>query len=328
MALPLGQFVAERRPVWERLAALVTRFEQGKLHAAEVEALDQLYRRCAADLARARTAYPGSDATLFLNGLVSRAYATVYGERGGRWALIQRFYREDFPGAFYRWRAFFAASWALLGLGAWLGVAVALFHPEAAPALVPIEVRLSIAAGHMWTDSLLEVMPPALLSTRILTNNIGVAFSTFLGGLPFGVGTVLVLIVNGLNLGVISALCVQRGMTADFLSFVLAHGLVELSVVALAGQAGLLMASALWAPGERSRADALAERGREGVRIVLGGTPILGFIGLVEGFISPNPLFPGPLKAALGLLLVGSLYGYLWQYGRRAQRLKLSGAPS
>jgi uncharacterized membrane protein SpoIIM required for sporulation len=209
-------------------------------------------------------------------------------------------------------------------------VAVALFHPEAAPALVPVHVRLAIADGHMWTDSLLEVAPPALLSTQILTNNIGVAFLTFVGGLPFGAGTFLELMLNGLNLGVVSALCLQRGMTYDFLSFVLAHGLVELSVVALAGQAGLVLASALWAPGERSRVDALAYRGREGVRILLGGTPVLGFIGLVEGFVSPNPLFPGPLKAALGLLLVGSLYGYLWQYGRRAeaQRARLSGGPS
>ena len=107
-------------------------------------------------------------------------------------------------------------------------------------------------------------------------------------------------------------------MTADFLSFVCAHGLVELSIVAMAGQAGLVLASGLVAPGARTRADALRSRGRAGVQILLGGAPILAGIGFVEGFISPGDLFPGPVRAAIGIGLATVLYTFLFRFGKRA----------
>ena len=318
MAQSLPQFVAERRPTWDALADLLRRFGSGSLAATEVDELDRLYRRCAADLAHARVQYPGTEASLFLNQLVARAYAQVYGERPARWAAVKRFYFESFPAAFYAERRFFYAAWSLLILGGWLGAAGALFHPELANALVPPELRQHISEGRMWTDSILEVMPPALLSAKVLTNNLGVAFTTFVGGLLGGLGTVLALVINGLELGSVTALCLQRGMAPDFLSFVCAHGLVELSMVCLAGQAGLVLASALIAPGRLSRGEALRARGRIGVQILLGGAPLLAAIGFVEGFISPGDLFPGPVRAAVGLSLATILYAYLYSFGRKA----------
>lgn len=322
MAQPLAEFVSERRPTWDALGQLLTRFGRSALGASEVDELDRLYRRCAADLARARSQYPGTEATAFLNQLVARAYAQVYGARPSRWAAVRRFYASDFPRAFYAERKLFYAAWLLLLGGAWLGATAALFHPELAQALVPLELRAHIAEGRMWTDSILEVMPPALLSAKVLTNNLGVAFTAFIGGLLAGLGTALVLFVNGLELGAVSALCIQRGMAPDFLSFVLAHGLVELSMIALAGQAGLVLASGIVAPGRLTRAEALRVRGRVGVQILLGSAPILAGIGFVEGFISPGDLFPGPVRAAIGLALAALVYGYLYAFGRRP----LSGA--
>lgn len=321
MAAELTRFVAERRATWDALAALLTRARRGALSADEVDQLDLLYRRCAADLARARAQYPGTEVSLFLNQLVTRAYGQVYGAAPSRWAALRNFYARAFPAAFWRERRLFVAAWAVMLGSAWLGALGALWHPELAEALVPLPLREHIAAGQMWTDSILQVMPPALLSAKVLTNNLGVAFSTFIGGLLGGLGTALSLMVNGLELGAVSALCLRRGMAPDFLSFVCAHGLVELSIVALAGQAGFVLASGLIAPGRKSRAEALRERGRAGVRIVLGGAPILAAIGLVEGFISPGDLFPGLVRAAVGLTLATLLYAYLIRFGRRAEAL-------
>jgi uncharacterized membrane protein SpoIIM required for sporulation len=323
MAPPLARFVAERKPRWAELSALIDRLARGHLSLEEVESLDRHYRRASADLAFARVHYANTEAFVYLNGLVTRAYGSVYATRPSRWGALKRFYASEFPAAFYQERRFFAAAWALLLTGAWLGVAVALYHPEAIPALVPLGLREHIAEGRMWTDSLLEVVPPALLSAQILTNNIGVAFTTFIGGLPLGLGTLVTLLVNGLNLGAVTALCIRRGMGADFFSFVLAHGLVELTAVALAGQAGLVMASGWIAPGQYSRVDALRERGGVGVRIVLGAAPLLFGIGMVEGFVSPGDLFPGAVRAGLGVTLAGLLYGYLFRYGRAATRTNL-----
>lgn len=319
MARALPEFVAERREAWSALAALLDGLQRQRLTPAEVEQLDALYRRASADLAHARVHYPATEALQFLNQLVGRAYAQVHGARPSRLQALARFYRVEFPQAFYAERRSFHGACGLLVVGAWLGAAGALFHPELARALVPAELRAHISARQMWTDSILEVMPPALLSARILTNNLGVSFLAFAGGLLAGLGTALLLLVNGLELGAIAALCVQGGMAADFFSFVCAHGLVELTAIAIAGQAGLVLGSALTAPGRLSRAQALRERGRTGVRLVVGAAPLLVAMGLVEGFISPGDHFPGALRAALGLGLAAVLYGYLYRFGAAAR---------
>jgi uncharacterized membrane protein SpoIIM required for sporulation len=315
MALALQQFVAERKGGWEQLRSLLARMERG-LTPEEVESLDALYRRAASDLAHARVHYPATEALSYLNQLVSRAHAQLRTTRTGRIAALARFYRDGFPRAFHAERRFFRAAWGLLLLGAWLGAVGSYFHPAVAEALVPAELRAHIAARQMWTDSILEAMPPALLSARIFTNNLGVIFIAFAGGLLAGVGTALVLLLNGLELGAVVALCVQRGMSTELFSFIAAHGLVELTAIAIAGQAGLLLGSALTAPGRLSRGEALRQRGKTGVQLVLGAAPMLVGIGLVEGFISPGDHFSGLIRGALGLALGALLYGYLYRFGR------------
>ena len=317
MAEPLPAFVSSRRARWGALASLLAQLERGALSPDQVAALDPLYRAAAADLARAKAQYPGAEVTGFLNQLVAGAFRQLYGERPARWHALKRFYAVSFPTAFYAERRYFYAAWVVLLAAGWLGAAAALAHPELAQALVPAPLRAHIAEGHLWTDSILEVVPPALLSAKVLTNNLGVAFATFVGGLLAGLGTLLSLGVNGLELGAVTALCLRRGMAPDLLSFVCAHGLVELTVVAMAGQAGGVLASAIIAPGRLTRAAALRVRGRVGVRIVLGSAPMLAGIGLVEGFISPGAMFPAPVRAAVGIGLAALLYAYLFRFGRR-----------
>ena len=318
MPAPLPQFVAERRATWTGLSNLLDTLRQRPLAAEEVEQLDRLYRHSSADLARARLWYPGSEATQVLNALVARAYGSLYAQRPARWQAIRRFYLETFPQSFYRERWGFYAAWGILLAGGWIGSALTIAHPELVPALVPLEVREHLAEQRLWTDSILQVMPPALLSARILTNNLGVAFSTFVGGLFAGVGTVLSLLFNGISLGAIISLAAQHHVGGALVGFILAHGLLELSSLALAGQAGLVLASGVVAPGALTRADAIRERGRLGVQIVLGSAPLFFAAGWVEGFVSPGDTFPAAVRAALGLSLAAILYLYLYRWGRRA----------
>ena len=167
MAKGLAQFVTEHRPAWEALAALTAKLGQGALAPAEVFELDALYRRASADLALARLHYPATEATRHLDQLVARAYGALHARRPRRLAALRTFWFATFPGAFWQHRRFFAAAWALLLAGLWIGAALVTFHPETASALVGAGVRAHIAEGHLWTDDALEAMPPALLATRI-----------------------------------------------------------------------------------------------------------------------------------------------------------------
>jgi uncharacterized membrane protein SpoIIM required for sporulation len=312
----LGAFVRRRRAGWERLEALAGRVEGGRLPLAEVEELDRLYRRAAGDLAYARTAFSGSDAEGYLSQVTARAYRALYRRRRAAPGALGRLWRREIPEVFVRRARFFALAGVLLAAGAVAGALAVLADPAAASALVPPAVRASVDAGHMWTDSLLGLAPGAA-GSALARHNIAVSALVFAGGLSGGLVTGWLLFSNGLLLGAAGAYCADRAMLGPFLGFVGAHGPAELTAVALAGQAGFLLASALVEPGEWPRSAALAARGREAARLMALAVAVLLVVGLVESTISPGRIFPAWAKLSLGLGLAAALQLYLWRPGSR-----------
>lgn len=312
----IGAFVRRRRAGWERLAALTARLGSGPLPLEEVEELDRLYRRAVGDLAWARAAYPGSDVAGYLSQVTARSYAALY-RRRPRPGRVRHFVREEIPAAFARHRRLFALSAALLLGGIAAGALAVALDPGAAATLVPRPVRSAVAAGRMWTDSLLEVAP-GLTGSFIARNNVAVVGLAFALGLSGGLGTAWLLFSNGMLLGAVAAHCLQRGMGRPFFAFVAAHAPAELLCLVLAGQAGFLLAAALVDPGEWPRAEALARAGREAARLLSAVVPLLLAVALVEGAISPGALFPLAAKAALGVGLAGAVLLYLFWPAARA----------
>ncbi len=319
MAAPLPTFVGRRRPDWDALQGLLARQREGGLGLMELRRLDTLYRRAAADLAHAQTFYPGTDVHRFLNQLCGQAYATIYQPPRERWIAVRDFFRHDFPATLRAEGRFVAVSASLFILGLLLGALVVLLEPRGAELLVPQGVRDYVAQGRMWTDDILSVAPPNAVSSGIATNNLTVIIFTFASGIALGLGTVFILVNNGVQIGAITALCAREGMGLKLLDFISAHGPVELSIITIAGGAGLMLGQALIDPGELPRRQALALRGRAAVKLVLGCAPFLAAIAVVEGFISPGSLFPTWLKAALGLTLGALFWAYLLLAGRDAE---------
>jgi len=171
----------------------------------------------------------------------------------------------------------------------------------------------TIERRKMWTESIVAIKP--LASSAIMTNNISVSFATFAMGITAGIGTVYMMAMNGLMLGVISAACWQAGMGRSLAEFVMPHGVLELPSIFIAGGGGLLIARALLFPGPLPRRDALVIYGGQGVRLALGIVPILVVAGTIEGFFSPSHL-PGVAKFVFAAAIAGLFAIYLTQAGR------------
>jgi len=315
VAATLPAFVGRRRPDWDALKGLLARQRAGTLRLEELRLLDVLYRRAAADLAHAQTFHAGTDVHRFLNQLCAQAYAAIYQPPRERWAATRSFFRHELPRTLRANGAFVATSAGLFFLGILLGAAVVLLEPRGAELLVPKNLREYIARGEMWTDGILSVAPPNAVASAIATNNLTVTIVTFASGLLLGLGTVFVMINNGVHLGSVAALCAREGMGPKLLDFIAAHGPVELSIIVIAGGAGLMVGQSLIDPGELPRSQALVLRGREAVKLVLGCAPFLALIAGVEGFVSPGDFFPTWIKAVLGLALGALFWGYLLRAG-------------
>jgi uncharacterized membrane protein SpoIIM required for sporulation len=308
----LDEFIRQRRPEWDALRALLDRAgrDPRRLDAAEIERLGQAYRRVVADLALARRDFPGEQVVGYLNGLATRAYPLVYRAPAGSWRRIARFFLADFPRLYRESGAFVLAAFLLFALPAVAGYLVVMANPPAAEAILPPSVVQTVKGGRLWTDAMGEDRAP-LFSSTIATNNLQVSILAFAGGILLGTLTVYVLILNGLMLGAVFAYVGAHGLDGRLLAFVSPHGYVELTVVFIAGGAGLRMAWALARPGLLGRRDALARAGGRAALLVLGAAPLLLAAGLIEGFVSPSPRIPDGVKYAVGPLTGLALHAFL-----------------
>lgn len=320
MAEPLAGFVARRRPEWTRLESMLRKARSKSLSLAELTELDGLYRRLASDLAIAQSAYAGTDVHRFLNQLSVTAHATIHRPARANAQSIRQFYVTTFPALVRQTREVIFLAAAVMLFGALLGATSIWLQPNSVRWLVEPALREGfIDRGILWTDSVLGSTTPTDLAVGIFLNNLRVLFMAFALGITAGVGTLFVLLTNGLQIGAVLVACFRGGVGPNLLSFITAHGPIELSLIAISGGAGLHLARAMVMPGERTRGTALRENAQVAVQLVLGCAPFIVAIGIVEGFVSPGNFFPWPLKLAIGALSFFAFWRYLDPLSRRGE---------
>lgn len=308
-----------RQAEWQALESLVKKAETegvARLRVTEARKLGRLYRAASADLLKARESHMESELSFDLDVLVARSYAVVYGEPGSTWRRIAPFLWSDFPAQVRREGRLLALSAALIFLGACAGVWVVLSDPDAHAVVVP-DMHLEQTPGERIVGEQLagnqDVGRSTAFSSFLFTHNIQVTFLVFALGLTFGVGSAVLLFWNGIPIGSLAAQYHQSGHATFFWAWVLPHGVLELTVVIIAGAAGFMLARGLWFPGRVSRQAALLAESRKAIPLVLGGMPMLVVAGAVEGTLSQwhAPTLPYWSKLAFACLIALSTFGYL-----------------
>jgi uncharacterized membrane protein SpoIIM required for sporulation len=325
------RWLEKRRPHWNRLEQLVAasgRKSVTALTPAELQELALLYRQSASDLSTVREDPTSIQLAGYLNQLLGRAHNLIYmgrrSDKRGIWTFYKgiypRIFRETFADTFLAFLLFFVAGIA--------GMLMGIADPGFSHYFLGPHMMQSIENHKMWTDSIVTVKP--LASSGILTNNMSVAFAAFAAGIT-GIGTVWMMLMNGLMMGVVAVACWREGMSLPLWSFVAAHGVLELPAIFIAGGAGLGIAKGLLFPGVLPRKESLVQAGAKSVRLILGTIPLLLIAGLVEGFVSPTSLPPAIkflLAGSLGTLLVLYLMSGRKAEERNAATLTPSGAAS
>ncbi len=310
----IDRFIASRKARWDRLTHLLGEVRcrrLARLTAAEIEEFGALYRETASDLALARREFPGTQVVAYLNGLLARAHPYVYARREESGPSILRFFTHEFPQTFRRNGGLVLLSFLSFIIPALLSYAFTLSSPAAEAVLAPpgIESRIDeVQRSGRWAD--ISASESSLASATIMTNNIRVAILAFAGGILLGLPTLLVLAFNGLYLGSVVAVAQQGGVGLELWSFVSPHGWIELTVIFMAGGAGLALGRSVLLPGLLSRRDALVAAAQDAVRLLMGGAALLAVAGAIEGFISPSLLAPG-FKLVFGILTAVALFSYL-----------------
>ena len=326
-SLQAAAMAREQREEWARYVELVKKAGRRGLPSLaedEVRAFGQLYRGMTADLARARTygASPG------LLGTVQRwagaGHNLLYRASGRAAVSLGHWVAVEFPRAVRRFHRQVLLA-ALLLFGPMLATAVAvqdrpilgrtlagqgmMNRMEGTDAADPDVRYIDVVAG--------SDMPS--FSAGLMTNNIQVTLVAFAGGILAGLGTLFVLINNGVAIGAVLGVYAGGGILPVILAFVFPHGFVELGAICIAGGAGLGLGSSLLTPGRRTRADALRERGRAFLTLLAGAVLMLVVAALIEGFYSPSAL-PDEAKFVFGGATAVLMVLYFGLAGTRTPR--------
>ena len=312
------RFIEQHKTAWQRLEELLKLLDRSsmrRLHREEVRELGRIYRRTASDLAIARAESRDPRLINYLNSLVIRAHGRIYQADAQGGSRIKNFFARELPQTFRRTWRFTAISFGVFALFSVIGFLGTKYDPEFSELVgVPAGFReMYIETKTHWWEDLNEANQVG--ASSIFTHNIQVTIYTFAFGALFGVGTLFYLAYNGLVIASIVSLTYNAGFGNDLVTFMVGHGVVELSCIFMAGGAGLLIGSALLMPGDLSRADALKSRGRDAVRLMMGVAILLVLAGIIEGFISPAPI-PTSIKFSVGAVTGLALYSYLLLAGR------------
>lgn len=289
-----------------------------RLGIRDAERLARLYVRAAAELQRARREEIDPARLLALEGVLASAYSMLYarGPQRPSWPRVLTFLIRDFPRLVRSELRLIGLSAALLLAGALAGAFVVHFDPGALLVVVPdmhLEQTPDERVRHEAQREAFDAGGSAVFSSFLFTHNIQVTFLVFALGLTCGIGSAAVLFWNGIPVGALAAQYHGSDQALFFWAWILPHGVVELSVVAIAGGAGFVLARGLVRPGRRSRRAALAFEARRALGLVLGGMPLLVIAGLVEGSVSQlhPPLVPLGFKLGVASVLALALFLYL-----------------
>jgi uncharacterized membrane protein SpoIIM required for sporulation len=280
------------------------------LSAKEIKDLASLYRSVSADLARARTHKVGNILTQDLQKLTARGYNQIYqGSQRQEWQQVKEFYLWGFPQVVQENWAYIAIATGIFLLTAMIAWWYGWRDPTFITITVPEHIiKIVEEDGELWMGSIVGVEP--LASSSITINNLSVSFAAIAGGITAGIYTMFIMAFNGLSIGAIATLVGKNNLAYPFWAFVLPHGSLELPAIFLAGAAGLLIGKGMIFPGKHKRIEALKTNSTKAAQLLMGIVPMLLMAGTIEGFFSPSPLVPSPIKYLVGTVIFCSLVLY------------------
>lgn len=278
------------------------------LTRSELRELAFLYRQVATDLSALREDPASQQFARYVNQLLARAHNIIYAGRKSSARDIYYFYRYTFPRVFRQNFHYVATATIMFAAGAVIGMLLTVTRPDFMHQVLGPAMVDTIERHEMWTHSVVSMKPVA--SSGIMTNNLGVSFMTFASGITAGIGTLYLIVFNGIMLGVVGAACWLNNMSVPLWSFVAPHGALELPSIFIAGAAGFRIAVGMLFPGTLPRKQSLVIGGAVAVRLVLGTIPMLIVAGILEGFFSPTNA-PTSLKFVVSALMFALLCAYV-----------------
>ncbi len=277
------------------------------------DVLSDLYIEITDHLSYAKTFYPKSNTEAYLNSLASQAHQKIYKTKKESKNRIISFWKTEFPTLFFHHQRELLIAFLVFVFFTSVGVFSSANEGNF--------VRSILGDGYvnMTLENIENNDPMAVykqmgefnMSLGITINNIRVALLAFAFGILFGIGTLYIMMSNAIMLGSFQYFFYDKGLFWESARTIWIHGTIEISVIIVAGCAGLVLANGMLFPGTYSRLESFRRGVINGLKIMLSTVPFFIVAGFLEGFVTRHTEMPDWLAI---LIIAASLALILFYY--------------
>ena len=301
-------FVRQNKDKWVKYESLLQ-----NNRSLSPERLSDIYVDLSDDLSYSKTFYSKSNTTAYLNGLASSAHQKIYKSRKESGGRFIKFFTHEFPAEFHKHQKLLFLSFAIFTgfciVGAYSSTSDAAFVRS-----IMGDAYVNMTLENIANDDPMAVykeMNEMDMFLGITINNIRVALTAFTLGILAGIGTIYMLMQNAIMLGSFQYFFYEKGLLWESARTIWIHGTIEISVIIIAGCAGLVVGKSMLFPGTYTRLRAFVHGVKEGLKIVVSTVPFFIIAGFLEGFVTRQTQMPDWLAI---LIISGSLGLILFYY--------------
>jgi uncharacterized membrane protein SpoIIM required for sporulation len=293
---------------------------------ADPATTSKLFIQITDDLSYARTFYQNRSVRLYLNGVAKLLFNDLNKSQKKGKAAFVNFWKKELPLTVYGARRAMLISLLVFIACFTLGVVTSIQDKEFAASILSADyvnmTNENIAKG----DAMAVYKSESELRTflPILYNNLRVEFLTFFSGIFMAIGSLVVMVINGVMVGVFQYFFIERGLFWESFLAIWTHGALEISTIVLSGGAGLTLGKGLLFPGTHTRFQAFKLSGMNGLKILMGVAPVTFLAAFIEGFLTRHTSIPDPLRFLFILLSFAFIFIYFFWYPRRVAKQNLN----
>lgn len=315
-------FIENNKKKWREFEKLSTNKNE------DPDKLSELFVELTEDLSYAKTFYPKRSVRVYLNYLAQKVYVSFNKPKRNFLSTFLNFWRERLPLEMYKGRKELLIAFLFFSGAVLIGAVSSHIDPEFSRVILGDRYVNMTEANINSGDpmAIYKDMDETEMFLYITINNIQVAFFAFILGIFFSVGTIFLLVSNGVMLGAFQYFFYIKGLFLTSFLTIWIHGTLEISVIIIAGAAGIVMGNGLLFPKTLTRTQSLQITARRGMNMLLGTIPVFVIAGFLEGFVTRHTEMPDVVKWLIILSSLSFILIYYVFYPRKvAKRVKFDG---
>jgi uncharacterized membrane protein SpoIIM required for sporulation len=282
-------FVKKHKEKWQLFENVLQNRQQ-----ISPDKLSDLYIEITDDLSYAKTFYPRSNTVAYLNSIASSAHQKIYSNKKESKNRLVTFFKTEFPLEFVTYHKQLLIAFSVFLFFSFVGAYSASKDGDF------VRLIMGDTYVNMTLENIEKGDPMAVYKQEgetnmflgITINNIRVAMYAFIFGIMFSVGTLYIMMQNGIMLGSFLYFFYDKGLLWESSRTIWIHGTIEISVIIIAGCAGLVLGNGLLFPGTYSRLDSFKKSIKAGLKIMLSTVPFFIIAGFLEGFVTRHTEMP------------------------------------